>query len=147
MWRLTPFQVRRPLDVVAPEGWTWSGEDLRLISNSGKYYTPYALGPAQSVEFSYTPDPSGPIINDHGPQPAGLGFIARVAAVVPESGSADGLANWVRTCSPYGSTWYDISSVEGNGITAVPEPRGLLVLALAICSTGLGVLRGASGRR
>ncbi|MCX6376615.1 MAG: hypothetical protein NTU88_11380 [Armatimonadetes bacterium] len=147
VWRLTPFQVRRPLDVIAPDGWKWSGDDLRLISNGEKYYTPYALGPAQSVVFSYTPDPSGPIINNHGPQPMGLGFIAHVAAVVPGSGPADGTDGWTSTRTPTGFTWYDRSSVAGNQIAAVPELKGLLVLALAICTTGFGVVRGASGRR
>lgn len=147
VWRLTPFQVRRPLDVVAPEGWKWSGDDLRLISNDEKYYTPYALGPAQSVVFSYTPDPSGPIINNQGPQPEGLGFIAHVAAVVPESGSADGATKWDLASTSYGYTWYDESRVSEDGLNPVPEPKGLLVLALAICGMGLGVLRGASSRR
>jgi hypothetical protein len=147
VWRLTPFQVRTPIEVIVPDGWKWSGDDLRLISNSAKYYTPHALGPAQSVVFSYTPDPSGPIINNHGPQPMGLGFITHVGAVVPESGSADGLRKWVGTCSPYGSTWYDESWVSADRMAPVPEPKGLLILAIAICGTGLGVLRGASSRR
>jgi len=147
VWRLTPFQVRSPLDVVAPDGWKWSGDDLRLISNSAKYYTPYALGPGQSIQFRYTPDPTGPIINDHGPQPMGLAFIAHVAAVVPGSGSADGADRWDAASTTYGCTWHDESRVSEDGMSPISEPRGFLVLALAICTMGFGVARGGSGRR
>ena len=134
VWELTPYQVREPLSVVAPSGWEWDEGAWTLSASSRKYYTPDALGPGKNIVFEYTPDPNGSIINDHGPQPAGLGFLAHVGAVVPGSGSDDGTVRWQSVVTPIGESWHDRPTMIGDIQYAVPEPRGFLVLGMAVCA-------------
>ena len=134
VWELRPYQVREPLSVAAPNGWTWEADAWTLVASSRKYYTPDALGPGKSIVFLYTPNPSGAIINSHGPQPAGLGFIAHVGAVIPGSGSDDGEIAWQPVRTPFGESWYDRPTQTEDGDCAVPEPKGLLALGMAVCA-------------
>jgi len=143
VWALTPYQVREPLLWTAPEGWTWSRDKWELISPNRKYYTPYALAPGASIVFRHTPNPEGKLVNSKGLQLAGLGFIAHVAAVVPGSGTEDGSVRWIPTATPYGDTWYDTPVADGS--TLIPEAKGLLVMALGICTVGSRLIR--SSRR
>ncbi|NIR03471.1 MAG: hypothetical protein GTN78_25270, partial [Gemmatimonadales bacterium] len=102
---------------------------------SRKYYTPYAIAPGQSLTFTYTPDPSGAPVNSRGPQPESLSFVVRAAAILPGSGALSGSRPWELTSGDeFGSTWHDRPSLLPVPATdAVPEPRGVLVMALGMC--------------
>lgn len=139
VWELTPYQVREPLYFAAPEGWDWTDDSWKVISTERRYYTPYALGPGKSIEFRYTPDPEGRMVNSGGPQPPGLAFVAHVAAVVPGSGSADGSARWTPASSPYSSTWHD--RCRTSVMSLVPEPKGALATAVGACAMVLSLAR------
>lgn len=131
VWTLVPFRVREPLNWVAPEGWKWSGNRWEINAKPcEKYRTPYALGPGQTVTFIYTPDPNGKFVNDKGPQPADLDFIAHVGAVVPESGSLDGSIPWTPVDTGYGKTWFDRPT--GNTMDYVPEPSGPITILTGV---------------
>lgn len=135
VWELIPFQVREPLSWKAPEGWTWAGDRWRVAgSPSMKYYTPGALGPGQTIEFQYTPNPSGAMLNSKGPQPSGLGFIAHIAAVLSGSGSSDGSRPWKPAWTEYGSTWFDRASTTCG--ETVPEPTGFVAMLAGLLSIG-----------
>ncbi len=140
VWGLIPYQVPEPASWSAPEGWTWSRDKWELISPNRKYYTPYPLAPGASIVFRYTPNPEGKLVNANGLQPERLGFVAHVAAVVPGSRTEDDSARWIPTATPYGNTWYD-TPVADDGSTLIPEARGLLVMALGICTVGSRLIR------
>ena len=128
VWELIPYQVNEPASWIAPAGWEWSGDRWELIS-AQRYFTPYAVAPGQSIRFSYTPDPQLGIVNPQGPQPQGLGFVTHVAAVVPGSGSPDGLIRWAQASSEYGGTWHDRAVIHDEELSTIPEAPGILVLA------------------
>lgn len=147
VWSLTPYQVNEPLTVVSPAGWKWNGKGWEVASNSDKYLTPNSVGPGKSLVFQYTPDPRGHLINASGPQPAGLAFITHVAAVLPDSGSANGAEQWTKTTKLTDATWHDKSAVNESNMSATPEPKGFIVMAFGIAGMGLVGLRRATGKR
>lgn len=129
VWTLTPYRVQEPSSWTAPEGWTWDGKRMTLESNSGKYRTPFALGPGQSLTFTYQPDPGGKIINASGPQDMGMHFASHVGAVIPNSGTFDGIDRWEEyRAEGLGFTWHD---QPGTPYPRVPvaEPSGLLAFS------------------
>lgn len=143
VWGLIPYHVPEPTSWTAPEGWRWAHDAWELLSPNRKYYTPNALAPGASIVFRYTPKPEGKLVNANGLQPERLGFIAHAAAVVPGSGTEDGSVRWIPTATPYGDTWYDTPVADGS--TLIPEAKGLLVMALGICTVGSRLIR--SSRR
>jgi hypothetical protein len=131
VWSLIPSGVNEPLSWVAPEGWRWAGDRWEIDATScQKYKTPPALAPGQTVTFMYTPDPNGKLINDKGPQPPELVFIAHVGAVVPNSGSLDGGTPWTPTRTEFGKTWFDRPMILTS--ETVPEPSALLQFAAGV---------------
>lgn len=135
-WDLMPYQILEPASWSAPEGWTWDGRKMKLASNSGKYFTPYALGPGQSLTFTYQPKVGGRYINTSGPIDVGLQFGSHVGAVVPGSGTFDGEDRWSEYCRV--GTWHDRPTVDHRTVTLISEPTGLLVLGFG--SVGLATL-------
>jgi hypothetical protein len=135
IWDLMPYQILEPASWTAPEGWTWNGTKMELVSSSSGYFTPYAIGPGQSLTFTYRPKLGGEYINTSGPPDIGPLFASHVAAVVPGSGSFDGSDRWddyfVRDMGP---TWHDQAITEFGDRPLIPEPGGVLVLALGVVS-------------
>ena len=135
VWDLMPYQIEAPSSWTAPDGWKWDGKKMTVESNSGKYFTPYAIGPGQSLEFSYRPDPGGKIINKSGPDGVKGLFSAHVGAVIPGSGTFDGSRRWDEYrfgCN--GITWHDRPDTTFPQ-NPVAEPSGLLALSAG----GLGL--------
>ncbi len=144
VWDLVPYRVKEADSWTAPEGWTWNGKRMELDSKSGKYLTPYALGPGQSITFTYRPKVDGSYINNSGPIDSGLHFTAHVGAVIPNSGALDGTNPWKEYRDPgFGKTWHDRIYGRGHPLVSVPEPSGLLTLAFG----GAGLASFLLGRR
>lgn len=141
VWELIPFDVNVPLDVDSPEGWFWTGNKWKLEAAGGKYFTPHALGPGESLTFTYKENPDGPVLKQSGLPFTGVKFLTHVAAVVPDSGSAGGSVKWVAAQTPHGSTWFDIAKPAENLQSPVPEPGGLAVLAMGISIFGARFFR------
>lgn len=130
VWDVMPYRIQEPTSWTAPEGWTWNGKKMELASNSGKYYTPYALAPGQSLTFTYQPKVDGQYINMSGPSDSGVLFASHVGAVVPGSGSLDATLRWDEHWSEeLGQTWHDRSGTRRDPpVVVIPEMSGLLVL-------------------
>ncbi len=145
IWSLMPYRVREPLSWTAPEGWTWNGRSMELASNSGKYMTPFALGPGQTMTFTYLIDPEGDYINSSSPIDDRMYFNAHVGAVIPNSGSLDGSDRWEEYyVQNLGQTWHDRAWVRpDDDINVIPEPGGWLALSLGAC----GLLAAGARRR
>jgi hypothetical protein len=141
VWDVMPYRIQEPASWSAPEGWTWNGKKMELASNSGRYYTPYALAPGQSLTFTYQPKVGGKYINTSGPSDMGPLFASHVGAVIPGSGSLDAARRWDEyRAEELGNTWRDQTSTERyyTDIPVIPEMSGLLVLgfggvSLATC--------------
>ncbi|MBP6965679.1 MAG: hypothetical protein KBC96_14885 [Armatimonadetes bacterium] len=143
VWSVTPCRVREPLSWTAPEGWDWDGRRMKLAAESGKYYSPYAIGPGQSLTFTYRPDPDGKYVNTSGPQDSGMLFTVHVGAVVPYSGTLDGLDRWEEyRVRSLGASWHDIPGV-GVGLagTVIPEPSAFLGLGFGVLALASMVAR------
>lgn len=152
IWSLQPFNVfdlLSPTSWSAPNGWTWDAsagqwKNFEIVNNNKKYYTPPAIGPTESVTFTYTFDPSKPKINpfphNYGGSPDDIGFIAHVGAVLPRT---DDPINpeipWTPDCIM--NTWFDRSDYGGGNI--VPEPSSMAALSML----GLPVVVSAIRRR
>ncbi len=129
VWDIMPYRIQEPASWSAPEGWTWNGKKMELASKPGKYYTPYALAPGQSLTFTYQPKVGGEYINMSGPSDMGLLFASHVGAVIPGSGSLDATRRWEEHFEEQlGSTWHDRSAGRQYPVTVIPEMSGFLVL-------------------
>ena len=125
-----PYQILEPDSWSAPEGWTWNGKRMKLASGSSGYLTPYALGPGQSLTFTYRPKVDGEYINTSGPTDMYPLFASHVAAVIPGSGHFDGSDRWDEYyVREMGRTWHDQATTQHGDQPPVPEPGGFLVLA------------------
>jgi len=138
IWSLQPFNVPdllSPTSWSAPPGWTWDAsagqwKNFEIINQNKKYFTPPAIGPTESVTFTYTFDPSKPRINpfpsDYGGNPDDIGFLAHVGAVLPRTDDPiDPEIPW--TPDRIMNTWYDRSGYGGN---IVPEPSSIAALSM-----------------
>lgn len=134
VWSLQPFRVPAPVSWVAPQGWEWNGQghqSFRLISSANSYSSPPALAPGESVEFTYTFDPSAPLVNSQGEQPDSLAFLSHVAAVGSVPTESGGVREWEPVSDPTrGRSWYDAASSSEQSTGDTPEPSGALVCAL-----------------
>lgn len=129
-WDMMPYQILEPASWSAPEGWTWDGKKMKLASGSSGYLTPYALGPGQSLTFTYRPKVDGEYINASGPADMGPLFASHVAAVIPGSGRFDGSERWDEyRVGEMGRTWHDQATTQYGDRLLIAEPGGLLVLA------------------
>jgi len=130
-WDMMPYQILEPESWSAPEGWAWDGKRMKLASNSDGYFTPHALGPGQSLTFTYQPKVGGEYINTSGPIDMVPRFAVHVAAVFPGSGTLDAVDRWEEYYAEnLAETWHDRATIGGGypGATLIPEASGLLVL-------------------
>lgn len=131
IWSLQPFGVTAPISWTAPQGWTWDSDgawrSFRIANKPEKYSSPPALAPGSSAVFTFTFDPTAPLINSTGRQPEGLAFLAHVAAVSEVPIVEGNVRHWTAaSAAQYGSSWHDTSTSQ-----IIPEPSGALVLAIA----------------
>lgn len=128
VWSLVPYNVREAVSVTAPAGWSWTGSGWAQwnVQANQKYFTPPAIGPGESAVFTYTFDPSGPMINSAPGE--GMVFLTHVGAVAPGSGDSLGTDRWTEgltTVFAGSGTWFDAST---------PEPGSLLALGAGLVS-------------
>jgi len=145
VWSLQPFNIPAPTGTTAPAGWEWDDSSkmwqmYEIADPPEKYYQPPALGPGETIVFTYTCDINGSKTNPFGDGYPGdpvndIGFITHIGAVEPEPmNPGDPVVQWIpSTTEAYGDTWYDIP--------VVPEPSSLFALGTAGATLLGGIIR------
>ncbi|BCW99176.1 MAG: hypothetical protein KatS3mg024_2003 [Armatimonadota bacterium] len=147
-WSLVPCNIPAPKAYSAPEGWVWKNGGFEIDKSSQKYYTPPALGPQQTLVFTYAFDPSEPFLNSAPSAVDAFGnpvtaFLSHVGAVVPESGLLDGnpvaklgkwqdSAAWMIGGKPV-STWFDNDPLR-PAVVPIPEPATLALSVIGLAA-------------